>query len=173
MNVPGRGLIRAAAVERQEAPKFRSIPFMGEGEDDIPTFYAKPVMGKGPALKQAASPNQPPSPAAGLDLSYQDAASLLDAIKAALPGTEFMLSRAKGCADVSQDSVSKVKTLKERLTNFTGTARRDDKFYVTKEEFDLIDKLLACAIQAQRTPDQWAYVILGVTLAGTILVASL
>lgn len=154
-----RSLSRAVA-----APEAHSLPFTGlEGSmPDRPTVYAKISMGEPKRGLRQGAPNQ-----AGL--SIDEAKSLRDAIMTAQPGADSMM-KTKGCPGLTQDSFTKLSALKTRLENFLSTAKNGNTFPATSDDLNLVDKVLACAIQAQKVPDPWAYVILGGAVAGTVLV---
>lgn len=179
MNEPvsgGRGLSRATPVS-----EVRPLAFMGTdgaNASDRPTVYAKVSMGESPrkVMKQAVPAPAVPATAAAspghVPLSIQEAGGLRDAITNSQPGAEFIF-KSKGCPGLTQDSFAKLADLKSRLNNFLSTAREGNTFPVSADDLDVMDKVIACAIQAEKQPDKWAYVILGTVVAGTILAVSL
>lgn len=162
----GRGYSRAAP-----APEVRNLTFMGSdggNASDRPVVYAKASMGEAPkkAMKQATpAPNH-------ASLSLQEARNLRDAIGTAQPGAEAMF-KAKGCSGVTLETFAKLAAIRSRLDNFLSTAKEGNTFAVTKDDLDTMDKVIACAIASQKTPDPWAYVILGAAVAGTVVVMHL
>jgi hypothetical protein len=145
----------------------QDLPFMGasDAHEERPVVYAKVLAGESKkAMKQAASVQG--------TLSIDEAKHLRDAIAASQPGAQSIF-KAKGCPGMTQDSFAKIDALKGRLDNFLSTAKTGNTFPVTSEDLDLMDKMIACAIQAQKQPDTWAYVVLGTVLAGTVLAVSL
>jgi hypothetical protein len=150
----------------------------GANASDRPTVYAKVSMGESPrkVMRQAAPAPAAPAPASApprhAPLSIKEAGDLRDMITNSQPGAEFIF-KSKGCPGLTQDSFAKLADLKSRLSNFLATAREGNTFAASIEDLDLMDKVIACAIQAQKQPDKWAYVILGTVVAGTILAVSL
>jgi hypothetical protein len=124
------------------------------------------------AVPAPAVPAAATAPPGHAPLSIQEASSLRDAITSAQPGAEFIF-KSKGCPGLTQDSFAKLADLKGRLSNFLATAKEGNTFPASAEDLNLMDKILACAIQAEKQPDKWAYVILGTVVAGTILAVSL
>jgi hypothetical protein len=179
MNEPmngGRGVSRATPVS-----ELRPLAFMGTdggSASDRPTVYAKVSMGENPrkVMRQAA-PAPAAAPAANVGpgqapLSIQEASDLRDAITNSQPGAEFIF-KSKGCPGLTQDSFAKLAALKSRLSNFLATAREGNTFPVNADDLDLMDRVIACSMKAEKQPDKWAYVILGTVVAGTILAVSL
>jgi len=147
------------------------LPFMGgSGTDEArPTVYAKVLAGEPKkAMKQA---DQGKAPVKG-SLSIDETRQLRDAITSSQPGAQSIF-KTKGCPGMTQDSFTKIEALRTRLDNFLSSAKTGNTFPVTSEDLDLMDKMIACAIQAQKQPDPWAYVVLGTVLAGTVLAVSL
>lgn len=159
----GRMISRAAP-----APVAQDLPFMGAGKvEDRPVVFAKVLAGEPKRSMKQADQGKAHAP-----LSIDEAKQLRDAITASQPGAQSIF-KTKGCTGFTQESFTKIDDLKSRLDNFLSTAKMGNTFPVTSEDLDLMDKMISCAIQAQKQPDTLAYVVLGTVLAGTVLAVSL
>lgn len=169
LSLVGRNVSRATPAKAE-----RPLNFMGSdggNSSDRPTVYAQVSASEAPkkVLRQAAPPVVTPSvPAGHAPLSIDEAKSLRDAILSAQPGAEFIF-KSKGCPGLTQDSFTKLASLKSRLDNFVSKAQPGNTFPVSGDDLDLMDKVIACAIRAQKMPDTWAYVIFGATVAGVVV----
>lgn len=169
LSLVGRNVSRATAANAE-----RPLNFLGSdggSASDRPTVFAKVAIGEAPkkVLKQAAAPAvTPPVPAGHAPLSIDEAKTLRDAIVSAQPGAEFIF-KSKGCPGLTQDSFVKLASLKSRLDNFISKAQAGNTFPVSADDLDLMDKVIACAIRAQKVPDTWAYVIFGAAVAGVVV----
>ena len=160
----GRMISRATPAE-----SFKELPFMGASEkvEVRPVVFAKAMGEPKKAMKQADQKTPAHAP-----LSIDEAKQLRDAITASQPGAQSIF-KTKGCPGFTQDSFTKIDALKDRLNNFLASAKNGNTFPATSEDLDLMDKMVACAIQAQKQPNTWAYVVLATALAGTVLAVSL
>lgn len=150
-------------------PVFRARASAGP-EQAAPMVTAR-AMGQAAATVPQA-PVQAPIQTA--PMSLDEATSMLPGLKSAVETTDAALkSGAAKCVDVQAADLDLAKTYLAQMSQFVTAKVAGSTLTVQKNWLDAADKVVRCAIQAEKiAPNTGAYIALGVIVVGGIVALS-
>lgn len=143
----------------------------------VERVQAHPTMGQTPTSPIAVPPTTPPAPVAPQDqtpISLSQANTIYSGLQTTLGLSDNATATGWTCVGVTNAEFYQARVLRDRLAQFLASAQPGSTFTITKADLDVAGKVLGCSNQATgATPNQNAYIALGVIVVGAAIFLSL